>query len=84
MLRRLLKPLSTPRTERGHDVGRFAGVLRVACFSALVSFAFTAFTVRSVYGEMQETALRVGRDMVRLWRGRWALFQPIPLAELRL
>jgi hypothetical protein len=29
-------------------------------------------------------ALRVGRDMVRLWRGRWALFPPIPLAELGL
>jgi transposase len=26
--------------------------------------------------------LRVGLDMVRLWRQRWMLFQPIPLAEL--
>jgi putative transposase len=27
-------------------------------------------------------ALQVGLDTVRLWRQRWALFQPIPLAEL--
>jgi hypothetical protein len=67
MLRRLLKPFSaTPRTEPGREGVRFAGVLRVLCLSALVSFAFTAFTARSVYGEMQETALRVGRDMLKL------------------
>jgi len=27
-------------------------------------------------------ALQVGLDTVRLWRQRWTLFQPIPLAEL--
>src|SRR5947209_5695455 len=29
-------------------------------------------------------ALQVGLDTVRLWRERWALFQPIPSAELSI
>src|SRR5947209_1963178 len=29
-------------------------------------------------------ALQIGLDTVRLWRERWTLFQPIPLAELSL
>jgi hypothetical protein len=66
MMRHLfqLKRRTGPRAERKGI--RLAGIVRVAGFCTVVSFAFTALTVRSVYGEMEETTLRVGRNMLKL------------------
>jgi len=43
-----------------------AGIARVLGFATLVSAGFTCLAVRSVYGDIGESAMRLGRDLVKL------------------
>jgi len=56
----MLKIRSNRRTTR------FWGAVRVIAFLSFVSFTMTAFTLRSVYGDVKESAFRLGRDMLKL------------------
>jgi hypothetical protein len=45
---------------------RVAGVVRVLSFCLVVSVGLSLITVHSVYGDIQESARRFGRDMLKL------------------
>jgi hypothetical protein len=45
---------------------RLWGTVRVLTYAMLVSFAFTALSLRSVYGDVESSALAVGREMLKL------------------
>jgi hypothetical protein len=45
---------------------RFWGTLRVLVYLTVVSFGFTVFSLRSVYGDVSESALAVGREMLKM------------------